>query len=580
MASCRTFGVFTVLLLLAAAEVPAQEMRIRIAQPGAKHLMSDLKDIVSLTPNKALQKQWKNLEETLDGFLMGIDRDKPMRVDFMIGTDASGNPAVTYQPSFPIKKFEGKKGDSFLENVDSLGYKAKKRPPQNDLYELAQPGVKGAKPMFLRHVHGYAVIGDREKDVPANLPNPINDVQHLLTLGYDVVAEMKNDAAGAEKRKAEFEGLRKQLEAAIKFKRNEDKSEFELRKLGTTQMFEELERFVVETELLRVGWTTEAGAKSGHGDLSLTPLPMTSLLDSVRLLAASTSYFANVQLHPNPALSGKVLFPLDPMRQEQAKVRHPILRAACKTAMDKRENLTDDGKAAAKEAIDKLVDIFDASVEIGFDGFVDMYESGDGKHTAIVGLRAGNPKLADDIVALLPKIRDDWQVTLNAEDHGGVAIHRITIPSRRHPEFEALFAGEPALYVGTSEKAVWGACGKGSLEELKKAIDQQAQPVPEKPDANFFSGTMKFGPFIKLLDVIRANQPKDNVQKTKQEIQAEKERDRLRQLALEAFAAGDDILSARLYRDGDEVKGEMSVTEGIFRFIGSAIADFSKTNLN
>jgi hypothetical protein len=575
----RTLGLSAVLLLSVTASVPAQETRIRVVQPGAKHLMSDLKDIVALTPNKGLQKEWKNLEETLDGFLMGIDRDKPIRVDFTIGSDASGNPAISYLPSFPIQKFEGKKGDSFLENVDSVGYKAKKKLPQTDLYELTQPGVKGAKPMYLRYVHGYAVIGEKEKDVPPNLPNPVADVQHLLKLGYDVAAEMKNDAAGAGKRKAEFEGLRKQLEAAIKFKRNEDKAEFELRKLGTTQMFEEAERFIVEAELLRVGWTTQPGATSGQGHLSLTALPQTSLLDSIRLLATKVSYFANVSLHPNPVLSGKILFPLDDFRKAQAKVRHPVFRAATKAGIDKREKLTDDGKAAAKEAIDKLVDIFDASLDIGFDGFVDMYESGEGKHTAVAGMRAEQAKLADDIVALLPKIRDDWQVKLNAFEHGGVAIHEIAIPKRRHAEFGALFAGEPVLYVGTSEQAVWGACGQGALDELKKAIDRQAQPAPEMPDANFFTGTMKFGPFIRLLDVIRANQPKDNAQKSKQEIQQEKERDRLRQLALEAFAAGDDVLTGRLYRDGDEVKGEMSITEGIYRFFGSAIADFSKTNL-
>lgn len=565
--------------LLVTTSAYAQETRIKVVQSGAKNLIADLKDIVALTPNKGLQKEWKNLQATLADFLMGIDYDQPLRVDFVIGVDASGTPSINSQPSFPIKKFEGKKGDSFLENLDSLVYKAKKKPPQKDFYELTQPNNKTAKPMFLRHVHKYAVIGQLEKDVPATLPNPLLAVKHLLTPGVDVAAEMKNAADGAAQRKSDFQALRKELEAAVKFKRNEGKAEFELRKLGVTQMFEEAERFVVESELLTLNWTTAAGAKSGKGELKLTALPKTSLLDSIRILSAKPSYFANVPLHENPVFTGKWHFPLDELRQAQAKVRHPVFREATKAGMDKRDKLTAEGKVAAKQAVDILVDIFDASLEIGFDGFVDLYADPHGKHTGIIAMRCGKPKLADDIVELLPKIRDDWQVKLKAEEHGGVTIHEITVPKRRKAEFESLFSGDPILYVGTSEQAVWAASGKDALQDLKNAIDQQAKPLPEKPDPVFANGTMKFGPFLKLLDVLRKNDVKDPAKMTRQEIQQEKERDRLRQLALEAFEKGDDILTAKLARDGDEVLGELTITEGVFRFIGSAIADFSKTNL-
>jgi hypothetical protein len=575
-------------VLLACSSASAQEIRIRAAAPSADRVMADAKDIVTLTPNKSLQKEWSNLKEVLDGFLMGVNTKEPLRIDFLVGKDASNNPAISFESFYPIQKFEGKNFDSFLENVDSLGFKINKMPPPNvGLYKLTQRGV--AKPMYLRYYKEskYAVIADTDKQIPANLPDPKEPIQALLEPGYDVAAEIDNEAEGADRRKKEFEGLREQLEAAIKFKRNEDKAEFELRKLTAHQIFDEAERFLVEADLLRAGWTTPDGGKSGRGDLVLTALPDTklfpsSLLDSIRLLATKPSYFANVELHQKPAFTGKINFPLDEMRKQQARERHPVFRAASKAAIDKRKNLTDSGKAAAKEAIDKLADIFDASVEtdIGVDGFVDMHETGDKSYTIVAGLRAVETQNADDIVALLPKIREDWEVTMNAAEHGGVKIHEIRVPKRRQPEFNALFAGEPKLYIGSSEKAVWMAAGMGALDALKAAIDQQARPLPEKPDPTFFSGTMRFDPFLKLLDVIRQQEPKSTEKKTKQEIQQEKERDRLRQLALEAFGLGEDELTARLTRDGDEVKGEMTAHEGIFRFIGSAVADFSKENLH
>jgi hypothetical protein len=194
-------------------------------------------------------------------------------------------------------------------------------------------------------------------------------------------------------------------------------------------------------------------------------------------------------------------------------------------------------------------------------------------------MRAGKPKLVDEIVALLPEVRKDWKVKPDAVKHGNVSLHEVTFPDDYKDEFKALFGdGEMILYVGASDEAVWAACGPKGLDELKEAIDDQAKPAPEKADPVFAAGTIKFGPWIKLVDVIEKKQP-EVANPTKQQIQAKKEKDRIRFLALEAFEAGDDLLTAKLFREKDEIKGEMTITEGVFRFIGSAIANFSKENL-
>lgn len=578
-----SLGCFFV--LWAVSPIAAQEIKIRVVQSGSDNLVADLKDIVALTPNKTLQKEWKNLSGTLDEFLKGIDPAKPMVMTLGILKGADGKAGVSYDPAFPISKLEGKKGDSFLENVDGLGYKIKKGKEAN-LYELTESGKKNAKPMYMRYAHGYAIISESMKSLPANIADPGKAVQPLLAPGYDVAGEIKNDAAGQAKRTEEFQSLRKELEAAIKFKRDEDKSEFELRKLGTSQFFDEIERFLVESESIVMGWTTQKGAKSGKGELQLSALKNTSLEQSITLLSDKPSYFANVKLHDKPILSGKWMFPLDKMRQAQAKVRHPLFRAATKVSIDKRPKLTAEGKAAAKEALDKLVDIFDDSLNIGLEGFIDMHDDGAGKHTAVVAMRAEkakeHAKLSEDvkaIVELLPKIRNDWQVKLDAVAHGGVSLHEVTFPKDYQDHFQSLFGNiEMILYVGASEEAVWAACGPNGLAELKAAIDDQAKPAPAKADPVFASLAIKFGPWIKLVDVIEKKEP-ELVNPTKQQIQAKKEKDRIRSLALEAFEAGDDLLTAKLVREKSEIKGEMTITEGVFRFIGSAIANFSKENL-
>lgn len=587
MSASRALGLSSFLICLAAGSLVAQETRIRVVQSGADNLMADLESIVTSTPNKPLQKQWKNLAEILDGFLIGVHRGEPMRVDLVVAKDDAGKASLGYQPSFPIaigkngkEVFEGK-GDTFIENVKSIGYKVTKK--GDGFYELVESNVKGAKPMYLRHKHGYAIISQSQKALPANIEDPKKGVDDLTKLGYDVTAELKNDPATEKARREDFKELRKELEAAIKFKRGEDESEFELRKLGVVQFFDEMERFLIEANQLLVGWTTDAEGKTGKGDLTLSAndsADKTSLKTSIELLAKNPNYFANVKLHDKPVITGKMQFPFDELRKEQAKVRHPLLKKVTELQIDKSTKYSAEAKTAAKECLGKLIEIFDETIaaDIGIEGFIDLHDIGGGSCTGVAGLRAEKAKNVDDIVSLLPKISDKWSVKMNAVEHGGVSLHEVTISDNYKEEFAALFGKEQTFYIGASEKAVWAAAGKDSLDELKAAIDAVAQPAPTTPDPVFASVDMRFGPLIKLIDAVEKKIVLSD-KATKSEIQAKKERDRLRLLALEAFEPGTDLLTGRMSRVNGEIKGELTINEGIFKFLGSAIADFSKQNL-
>ena len=87
----------------------------------------------------------------------------------------------------------------------------------------------------------------------------------LLALKKDLAAELKNDPKGIDQRRADFKDLRKQFEALIKFRRNEDPNAFELRKLSLIQQLNEVERFVVEAEDLLATWTTTDKERESSG---------------------------------------------------------------------------------------------------------------------------------------------------------------------------------------------------------------------------------------------------------------------------------------------------------------------------
>jgi hypothetical protein len=575
------------------------ESRIRVVISSAKALRTDLKTVLEMSPPN-LKKQAQVVDETLESFQEGVDPDKPIGFDIVFGsTDRIYNLAV------PVSKLEGNGG--FLNNLRGFQYKI--TGPTNGLYTLSDPppaagrkkvGAGKAAPApgaaqkkyFMRHAHGYGMISPRQEDVPAVVPNPLPNLAKLIG-NRDVAAWIENDDATLDKRRSTFTEYRKQIEAAIKFKRGEPNEEFEVRKMSVRQSFNEAERFLLESKLLEIAWTTDIGQKLGTGDLRLEASPKTSLEESVELLVKDPSYFANVKLHDKPALALKANFAIDPMRSEHAKDIYATVRPAMKLRIDDRATLTADGKAAAKEAFDKLLDMLEAARAIKvLDVFIDLHEASE-KHTGVCGIRAVDGDKAIEILELFPRIRDGWKFDANVDERGGVKIHAVTVAPHRTEEFRTIFAGDAIVYIGTSKDAVWGAAGLNALEELKTAIDQsqaalhQAGPV----DPEFFKLAMNFGPFIDLLDVVRAHEPKreppakdaqnyaDLLQDYKDAQEYERQATKLRKLAKDAFAGCNLGLEASLRRDGNAVIGAMTAHECALRFVGSAIANWAAENL-
>lgn len=554
---------------LAANSLFAQsEARIRVVIPSVTAVEEDLQWLIELSPSPDLKKQWKKLKSDLLGaFEQGVDEGKPISVDLVFRKDE-----MSYESRIPIKNLTSKK-EGFLPNLEGMGYKVK--PIGADLYEVKE---RNKNPSFLRYDKNYAWLASAKTAVPANPPLATTDLQTLLALNKDVAAEIKNDAAGLDARRANFKELRKQFEALIKFKRNEDPNAFQLRKLALTQQLNEAERFLVETEELRVTWTTNSKVANGtgRGELSLSALPGTDLEKSIEQFAAKPSYFANVALHESPLAVGRMTFPLDAVRvahiQEFYKSVRPILEAE----IDKRGTYSDEQKTAQKQASTLFIDMLNSGVELGaVDAFIDAHAVSAGKNVLICGVRAKDGKKADEIVKILPKLKSEWQVKLDVHEHGGVKIHELTVPKARLESFQKIFANETVFYVGTSEQAVWGAAGVDCLNHLKTAIDQAAKPAPETVDPVVMSYQFQAAKLVKLAEIIQREFP-DGPGLSKEQIQQRKDIEKYRKLAQDAMAGCDSLMKGELKRTDKKIEGYIELSECVLRYVGSLIADGAK----
>ena len=563
----RKLAFFSICLFSLAHSTFAQsEARIRVVIPSVSAVEEDLQWLIELSPTPDLKKQWKKLKnDLLDAFTQGVDPKKPLSVDLVFRKDE-----MSYESRIPVKDLLGKQ-TGFLPSLAGMGYKNKAI--GSDFYEIFE---KGKKPSYLRYDKNYAWMATVKQAVPSTPPLATNDLQTLLDLKKDVVAEIRNDAAGLKARRENFQELRKQFEALIRFKRNEDPNAFALRKLALSQQLNEAERFLVETEEMRVSWTTNANVPNGvgRGELSLVALPDTDLAKSIEQFATKPSYFANVKLHESPLAVGRLNFPLDAVRvahiREFYKSSRPLLDAEIK----KRPNFSDDQKAATSQASTTFIDMLESSLELGVvDAFADAHAVAPGKNVLVCGIRAANGKKADEIVKLLPQLKSEWQVKLDVHEHGNVKIHELTVPKTRLESFQKVFADETLIYVGTSDDAVWGAAGVDCLAHLKAAIDQAAQPAPATVDPVVVSYQVQVSKLVKLMEVIQKELPEGT---GKEAQQARKDIEKYRKLAQDAMAGCDSLMTGELRRTENKIQGFVELNECVLRYVGSLIADGAK----
>lgn len=561
------------------AQAPAT--RVTIVAGSDQGLRDDLQFLVKLAPT-ALQKQWKTLSETLESFEDGVDKARPIGVQFILGGEEMGT-----MPIIPFTALEDKKNPNFVKNVEGFGYKGTKQAGGEwEFNPVVARGKKAAagpppKKLYMREGPGkYAVLSGDKADLPAKMPDYTAPWANLLNGNRDVAIHLGGDAATMDARRKSFQTLRKQLEAAIKFLRGESQADYDLRKLSAEQSFDESERFLIDTKDLVMAWTTDSAKGVGTGELSLAAHQGTSLAESIGLLTQQHGYFANVAFKEKGALQVRLNFAIDPMRSKHAKAFYERMLPVLKAGIETRPALDDKNKAAAKAAADVLFEMLHEAIPLkNLDLFIDAHASADGKNTLVGGIRAADGTKAVTALKEFPNIRPGWKWEENVEEHAGVKLHRLTVAPHRAAVVQALCGGDAVIQLGTSKDAVWFAAGQDGLTELKAAIDAVQKPAEGTVDPTFLHADVRLHVLVDVLDAYRGSFP-PGASATKQELADEKSRAKWRKYGKEAFADGNDLLTARLVHEGENVKGDMSVATGALKFVGTMIADLVAENLD
>jgi hypothetical protein len=553
---------------------------ILIMHSGSNWLKEDVKLIFSLT-SPAEQKQWSVIEDHLDEiFLLGIDGARPLRVDMV-----SEKNQVHTRISYPVSDFK-----EFLRNVELFGIDLKRK--TNSYYELSKT-YEG----HLRLIDGYAVIAPLRELVPATKFKPLNDdlvkkyflgdngEMHTPGLGFALV----NESAKPADRRKNFENVKKELLAAVSQAEDETKEDFELRKAMTELQIDELARYYADPKEVLITGAIDHQAKVGRLALDLLPDQKTDLAAAVATVGTKPSYFASQQIPENQILSFTINLSLDPAQQVNTSKVIKLQADRGNSKVDAEGEFTDEQKASVKKAISLASEAVESTLkEHGLDFFVHCTPHESGKHTILGGMYLNKSENLTELFKLMPSFPEPRQVTLDVDRQGEVTIHQFEFGAEIKAAMDDFF-GVDAMYVGVGPQVAWFAFGENALATLKTAIETTDSADPQEPSNEFFAFSIKAAPWIGWQDRHAKQPPADRKTEIKQVAgtQADGNPDTrqqltnlpIRELALEAFAPGDDVLTMSLRRDKDRIKGDLKADTGLLRFVGKVLARFSKENL-
>jgi hypothetical protein len=572
--------------LLAAAEEPS----ITVVLPSTDELFKDFKLAFDLAKD---EKGYNTLKETIETFLVGVDTTKAAGVRIYATPDG-----LQYVLTFPISNY--KKLVSNLWDLDvrtapaptpqlikqippAIAQKVQKlklAPNERLVFKLFEGFL--SHEAAIEHVH----MGKQLEDVRA--AKGILPVG--LVKGHDLAIKVDGKSQPAEKRKQAFDKVKKELLAAITRGEHESEAAFAVRKVISEHQIAELERFFVESAQVLAGWNVSETEKMAVLNLDLEALPGTELEKSVQLVGQGPDEFAGVS-KSDTVFSLSLNFALDALRKDFVKSSVKFERELVKKEIADRENLSAEQKAVDGDVADIFFDLLEGSGELGLANLFLRTWRGPGNSLITVAggkIPEGQKSKIETILDNLASHGTESKVEKKVDAEGDIEIHKLTLP-RFHELIPELTGADAVVYVGLSEKTAWLSAGDNSLARLKTAI-QQAAAAGAKPGPDV-DLTMSFAPYVGMLDSYRKRNPSTEPAKTdttkkktgtkvsEKSVQSLISPTDLRQIALDAFNQGQDVMAFSIHREGQIVKVHARYDEGLIRFVGKVLSKFVKDNL-
>jgi hypothetical protein len=261
---------------------------------------------------------------------------------------------------------------------------------------------------------------------------------------------------------------------------NETPEQFAIRKRAIARSMEQFTKRINETQALQIGLGVEPQSQALRLDVEITAKEGSSAAAEYALAGEAKSDLTGFYL-PQAALTTLVAGNMADSGAAQLEDMIDTYGSKALADLDEQE-LSDNERKLAKQMLGDLIEVIRKTVktrriDAGLAVLADA-DSLDLLGGAFVADTATLEKLLKQIVHLA--IAEDpgveKAITLNAEEHQGVRLHTLSVPTDQLPEdadLPPMLAGDTLTgAVGIGDQNVYLAFGPHSIDKLKAAIDQ------------------------------------------------------------------------------------------------------------
>jgi hypothetical protein len=433
-----------------------------LAFRGYDEVVKDIEFLGQLGGNPQLAQQIEEQLKALTGGqgLAGIDKSRPWGVG--VATDGQ---AFVVRAFVPVTDL-----DAFLKVIEPHVGPAER---QGEMRTFSA----GEQTVYVRQQGNWAFISNRVDAVKTPPADP------LVSLGgmekrYDLAVRMIVKNIPPMFRNM-MTGALQMAQMGMQADPNETPEQFRIRMQAMQQTIAGLNTALNEMDALEIGLDVNRQARNAAVEWTMTALEGTAM---AKLMSASTGLKTRYAgfFDPGAALTFGAVAKLSPENIQEIQTQLAARRQAASEDLDQQEDLTDAHRQLAKQVVNQLFDVIDATVKAGqLDMAGSVRLAGDSPVVLVASTAADTKKLedalkqaADQAGKELAPLKVQWA----AGEHRGVRLHKVTIPTADMggdtEQLRKVFGDSLEVTVGIGPQAAYLAAGKGSADALKQAIDQ------------------------------------------------------------------------------------------------------------
>ncbi len=344
--------------------------------------------------------------------------------------------------------------------------------------------------IFVKQHGAWTVVSNKKEsvlDAPADPVAATGGMHEKYHLG--VRASISNIPEGLRRKFLELMAF--SVQAGLQQMPGESEDQFAARSKMLQQATEQVKTTLNDLDALTLGIKLDEASSSAYVEFTTTLVPNSVSAKRLAKTGQVQTQFAGL-LSPDAAMKVHVAQQLDAADIAQAKSNMAGLRANALAEIEK-QGLPEDQAKLAKQLAGDLMDVAEKTLDGGKLDFAASVNLKPNAFLLLVGMQiAEGGKLESVIKQLIEQVGEENPAAarlfkLNAEEHGGVRFHVLSIPVEMIEEADtrqklrALVGDNVDTVIGIGETKLYLAMGRNAAASLKEAIERRVstgKPLP------------------------------------------------------------------------------------------------------